>query len=210
MSKQIIYLLLAVSFGLNVGMVATTLMHRSSSESRPSGSGLRDGGPGFRDDDPGPPDVGPGPGPGLGGPRDPERMVENHLRGMTEHLDLDADQQRALRAIMTSRAALLVEIQARAHETGRRVADIYSAPDFDPERFKRAAAEASIARARLDSLSAEMLAAEAVLLTPEQRRKFAQVAPTLHNRPPRERGPQEPPRDRRPPPAPRDRRPPPR
>ncbi|MCP4574029.1 MAG: periplasmic heavy metal sensor [bacterium] len=179
MAKKLIYLLLAVSFGLNVGMVTTTLMHRKAPGGRPG---------------PGP---GGGGGPGPGGRPDPGDLVEQHVRGVTEHLGLDAEQQQAIRAVLERHAPLMVEFQNQVEETGRRLAEAYGASDFDPEIFRRLTAEASDARSRLDSLSAVALVAEAAVLTPEQRRMFARVAPTIHSRPRRQ-----PPRDG-PPPAPR-------
>lgn len=189
MSKRIIYLLLAVSFGLNVGMVATTLLNRRAP------GGPRPGG-------------GPGGGPGPGPRSDPEQIVEGHLRGMTEHLGLDEQQQQAIRAVLERHAPLLVEFQLQVQVTGKTLADAYGAPDFDPTQFQRLTAEASDARSRLDSLSSVMLVGEAAVLTPEQRRKFAEVAPTVHvggqnpprNGPPRNGPPRDgPPRDGPPP-----------
>ena len=182
MSKRIIYLLLAISLGLNVGVIATTLVHRTA-------------GP-----PPGPP---PGPG-GSGDPRpghrpDPARLVEEHVRGMTRHLDLDAQQQQDIRAIMERHTPELISLQIAANEAGRLLAEAYATPEFDPERFLQLTAETSAARTRLDSLSAEMLIAEAAALTPEQRLEFSAVAPTIHSQPrrPPEDGP---PHERRPPP----------
>ncbi len=175
MSKRIIYLLLAVSLGLNAGVIATTLVHRASMPP------------------PGPP---PGPdggaGPDMGPPPDPNRLVEEHVRGITRHLDLDAAQQDAVRLVLERHSSLLVELQMDVGDVGRRLSDAFAAPEFDPEQFRRLTAEAGMVRSRLDSLSAEMLVAEAAVLTPEQRRKFAAVAPTIHSqpqRPPREGGP---------------------
>ena len=67
--------------------------------------------------------------------------------------------------------------------TGRRLSEVFGASDFDPVRFSRLTAEASGARSRLDSLSAVMLVAEASVLTPDQRRKFAEVANSIYSRP---------------------------
>jgi Spy/CpxP family protein refolding chaperone len=176
MSKRIIYLLLAVSLGLNVGVIATTLVHRTAG-----------------------PATGPRPGPGgIGGPRpgqqpDPARIVEEHVRGMTRHLDLDAEQQQAIRAIMEHHTPELIRLQRGANEAGRLLTEAYAAPHFNTEGFLRLTAEASAARARLDSLSGQMLASEAAVLTPQQRLQFSAVAPTIHSQPQR-------PRENRPPP----------
>ena len=176
MSKKIIYLLLAVSIGLNVGVIATTVLHQVGN----------------------PP---PGPGPRARGrpparatPRPRTRFWTTTCAGMTRHLDLDAGQQEAIRAVLEVQMPRLVEARAAAEAANRRLVEVFGAPDFDPDAFRRLAAEASASRARVDSLSAVMLVAEAALLTPEQRLKFAAVAPTIHS------SPQNPPRRDGPPP----------
>ncbi|MDX2473888.1 MAG: periplasmic heavy metal sensor [Candidatus Krumholzibacteria bacterium] len=178
MSKRIIYLLLAVSLGVNVGVVATTLLHRPA---------------------------GPPPGPdgdrGPGQRPDAARMVEQHVQGITRHLDLDEEQQQTIRSVMEHHAPQLIMLQSQAEAAGGRLTEAFAAPEFDPDLFRQMTAEAAVARSRVDSLSAVMLVAEAAVLTPEQRRKFAQVAPSIHSKPqlrPREDGP--PPREDGPPP----------
>ena len=113
---------------------------------------------------------------------------------MTRHLALDQDQQAAIRQIMEHYAPELAVLQDRARESAGRLADAFARPVFEPEHFKELTEQASSARARVDSLSGVMLVAEAEVLTPSQRRKFAEVAPTIHSNP------QRPGRERRPPP----------
>jgi Spy/CpxP family protein refolding chaperone len=166
MSKRLIYLLLAVSLGLNVGMISMTLIHQKSR-----------------------PHQGPLHGPGVGKDRDPghpwdaRQLVENHVQGITRHLGLDPQQQKAIRTILERHAPQLVRFQADVAQTGRRLAEAYAALAFDPEQFRQLTAEASAARSKLDSLSAVMLVTEAAVLTPEQRLKFAEVAPSIHSHP---------------------------
>jgi hypothetical protein len=78
-------------------------------------------------------------------------------------------------------------------QTNRRLTEAFGAPDFDSESFQRLTFEASAARSQLDSLSAVMLVSEAAVLTHEQRRKYARVAPSIHSNPqrpgPKEGGP---------------------
>jgi Spy/CpxP family protein refolding chaperone len=187
MTRKIIYLLFAVSIGFNVGLIATPLLQQTA------------------EPDQGPP-TGPGGGmrPNPGPPPGPRNLVDNHLEGMTRHLGLNQDQQDAVRAIMERHAPRLRELQMDATKSGRLLTEAYSAPEFDPARFQKLAADANAARARLDSLSAIMLVEEAAVLTPEQRREFAKVAPSIHSNtqgrpgrdgpPPRRDGP--PPRER--------------
>ena len=177
MSTKLIYLLLAVSIGINVGVIATTVVNQTTQ--RPQGP---------------PPGPGGGGGPDQGPPPDPARLVEGHLQGITRHLDLDPDQQAAVRAVMEHHAPRLVRLQKEVAVTSRRLTAAYAAPEFTPDAFRALAVAATTARARLDSLSAELLVAEAAVLTDAQRRKFAEVAPSLHS------GPQRRPEGNRPPP----------
>lgn len=184
MSKRILQLVLIASLGVNVGVIATTLAHRA-------------GGP-----PPGRP-MGPGNGapPDAERVQDPARLAEDHVMGMTQHLDLDEAQQQAVRSIMDEHSPRLVELQSEVRAVSRRLSDAFAAPTFDADRFRRLTAEAGAARARLDSLAAVMLVAEAAVLDPEQRRKFAAVAPSMHSNP---QGPRRdagrPPREGEPPP----------
>ncbi len=168
MSKNILYLLLAVSLGLNVGVIATTIVHRTAGppEGPPPGQGQRGG-------------------PGPGQRPDPAQLVEEHLQGMTRHLDLSPDQQQSIRAVLEEFGPQQVEFQMEVEQTSRRLTDAFGAPGFDPEGFRRLTTEASTARSRLDSLSAVMLVSEAAVLTQEQRLKFARVAPSIHSNPQR-------------------------
>lgn len=168
MSQKIFYLILAVSLGLNIGLVATTMIHRTNLP--PQG-----------------PPSGPGGGPGgdPGSPPDPQTMVEQHVRGITRHLDLDPQQQQAIRVIMEQRAPQLIEYQMAAAEAARRLVEVFASPDFDPQEFQRLTAQTSLARASLDSLSAVMLVEETAVLTVDQRQKYAKVAPTIHSNPQR-------------------------
>lgn len=172
MSNKLIHLLLAVSLGLNVGVIAMTLVHQPTRGHHPPppGRGNQTHGP----------------------PPDPGQLVQNHLRGITGHLGLNPAQQREIRAVLEDHAPQLIRLQVDADEAGDRLVQAYAEPTFSPLEFRRLTAEASAARARLDSLSAVMLVAEAATLTPEQRRKFAEVAPLVHRDPgppPREGGP---------------------
>lgn len=168
MGKRIVYILLAMSLGINIGLISTSLLHKTG-ERRP------------------------GPGPGAGPPVDPRRMVEHHVTRMTLHLGLSPEQQKAIRSLLERSAPQQTHLQLEVQKTSRRLADAFSAPEFDEKRFFALVREASDARSRLDFLSAEMLVGEASVLTPEQRRMFAEVAPTIHA------GPQRPQRDGGPP-----------
>lgn len=168
MSKRLIALLLALSIGLNVGVIATTLFQDwRDSQGKPT---LPGGGH---------PDQGP--------PSSPEQLVDVHLQGITRHLGIDVTQQQAIREVLELHAPQLLELQAEVARTDRELSEAFAAPEFDPERFRRLAAAVGAARARLDSLSAVMLVAEAAFLTPQQRVKFSAAAPMVPSQP--QRGP---------------------
>jgi len=171
--KKVLYLLLALSIGLNAGL----LIVQQSKPPRP-GPGPRGGPPGERPR-----------------PMDPEAIVENHLNGMTRHLDLDEEQQQAIRMVLETHMPQLSEARRQLDEANRRISDAFRAPGFDPVTFKELSRQATRARSRADSLSSLMLIGEAAVLTNEQREKYAEVAPTVHSGPQRN---QPPPRRRKP------------
>lgn len=170
MSKKIIYTLCAVSLGLNLGMIGMTVMNRAAS--------------------PGPPPRGPDPGPSPGNPPAPERIIEDHVASITRHLGLDEVQSQAIREIMGKHIPSLIRLREQADSVSSGLSDVFAAPDFDRNLFLQRTAEASRARARVDSVSALILTEEAAVLTPDQRKVFAEVAPTIHSQPqgPRGRG----------------------
>lgn len=166
MSKKTIYLLLALSIGINLGVMGMTLLNGGAEQPlgpRPDGPrGEADRGPGVRPN--------------------PEQLVQRHLQGMTQHLELDAEQQQAVRLIMERYMPEQAERQLRVDQTSNQLSRAYAAPVFDAAQFRRLTEAASRAHLELDSLSTVMLVAEAEVLTPDQRRKFAAAAPTLRAR----------------------------
>ncbi len=127
MSRRILFLVLAVSLGLNIGLVITTLIHRV--DRAPLG----------------PP---PGRGPNQGPPGEGGDLVEQHLRGMTDHLGLDEDQQAAVRLVMEQYSPELSMLQERARETAGQLVAAYSRPVFEPEQFRKLTEQVRAARAR--------------------------------------------------------------
>ncbi len=117
MSQKIIYLLLAVSVGINLGVVGMTFI----------------GGPGQQPQLPPPgPDGGDNPGPRP----NPEQMVQRHLEGMTRHLDLDAEQQQAVRLIMEQHMPEQAERQLVVTQTSRELSPAYAAPEQFAQRVQ--------------------------------------------------------------------------
>lgn len=166
MSKRILYLLFALSIGLNVGVIGTTLTHKMSEPRKGPPRRNIEGTKGR-----------PGQKP------DPANLVEEHLFGMTQHLGLSEEQQDSIRKILEQHAPRLSELQNAMAESGPRLAEAYSGSGFDAEAFRELAAEISANRSQLDSLSTVVLVAEAAVLTPEQRLKFSYVVATIHTGP---------------------------
>lgn len=171
--KKVVYLLLALSIGLNAGLLIIQ-------QSEP-----------------------PRPGPGPMGERPSERprpmepgvIIENHLEGMTRHLDLDEEQRQAIRLVLETHMPSLSEARRQSEQANRHISEAFGDPGFDPIKFKVLSRQASMARSRADSLSSLMLIGEAAVLTDEQREKYAEVAPMVHSSPQRN---QPPPRRRKP------------
>jgi Spy/CpxP family protein refolding chaperone len=186
--KRGIFILLALSLGLNAGLL---YVRWASPHAGPR-----------------PPHEGR-PAPMPPGSHEPADMVAAHLAGMTRHLQLDASQQTAVEAILQSRIPLLSTLKERSRQADGRLVEAFAAADFAAEEFSSLVREASLARASMDSLTGEILQLEAAVLTPEQRARFAEVAPGIYSNP--QEGPRpghRPPGGQRPPPAggPRPRR----
>lgn len=160
--KRGLFLLLAVSLGLNAGLLYVRYLDGP----------LR--GPGAER---------PRPPRGAGPPPRPETMARDHLADMTRHLDLSDEQQQEIRVILEERMPLMTELLRASREANQQISDAFAAPEFDGEHFGQLAAQVSRSRAQADSLAMVMLLAEAAVLTPEQRIKYAEVAPTVHSKP---------------------------
>jgi len=185
MLKKTLYLLLAVSLGINAGLLAMTLLNRPHAE--PPSRHQPPGGPG-----------GPPPGQHPGSAPDPQRMSGELATRLSKHLDLDEQQQRAVREILERHAPRLIELQRLSQDADERLTEAYATPDFDPETFRRLVAETSAARSAVDSLSAVILLDKAAVFTPEQRARFTEAAPVLGSNPVQATPPRG--RDNRPPP----------
>lgn len=166
--KRVLGLLLALSLGLNLGLLY--MQYQGPPEGR------REGPPGLRS--------GPGPRRGpQGQPRQPGatgRMIDAHVDGLTRHVGLDDQQQVALRQVLEANMPALQSALAGGAEANEAMSRAFGAADFDPEMFRRLVKAAALARNEIDSLSGIMLLGEAAILTPEQRQSYAKVAPTIH------------------------------
>jgi Spy/CpxP family protein refolding chaperone len=147
--KRTWFLVLALSVGLNAGLVYMTV---SSPGSAPGSN--RPPPPGHFD-----------------------TLLEDHLKKMTQSLGLAEKQRDAIAAIHRELLPKISE-QHRAMEALRQaIATHYEGPDFDAAAFRKLARNLSEAQARLDALVTEAMLGEANLLRPDQRRKYAREMP---------------------------------
>ncbi len=161
--KRFLFLLLALSLGLNAGLLYVRIADRPHDRGGPAG--------------PPPPD--------RHGPQESSDVViEEHLDAMSQHLALEAPQRTAIHAILTDHLPTLMEIRHEADEANRQIAEIFTARQFDAERFAVLTRQVSLSRARMDSVSSVMLLEEAQVLTLEQRTMFAEVATSVYLNPP--------------------------
>lgn len=166
---RILLILLAVSVGLNAGMLYVNLA----------------GGDGGAE--PRHPRRGAGPPAG-----DIGEAADTHLALMTRHLDLDAAQQQEIGDLLRAHLPGIMAARRAAGDANRRLGDLFAAPELDVAAFAAAVDAAGRARGRADSLAATLLVAEAGILTLEQRTTFAAVAARVYAEPggpaPREPG----------------------
>jgi len=154
--KRFLFMLLSLSMGLNVGLLYVRYMEKP--QSRP-GHAAPDHQRMHR------------PLPPL------EVMIRQQLEVKNRHLKLDSTQQKAIGKILETYLPTIVEFKEKSRMANQKVTEVYSSVPFDKIEFQRLMREAGQARSTADSLSAVILIEEASVLTDEQRRLFADVAP---------------------------------
>ncbi len=182
-----LFIIMAVSLGLNAGLLYVRYMDR------PTGP--------F-------PEGHERPGKERGAQPGPEMIVNHQLKAKTEHLGLDNLQQEKIRVILEENLPRMVEFRQRTEEAQAQMSALYGQAPFDEAAFLSMGRLAAQSRTSADSLSAVILSLEAEVLTDQQRKSFAEVAP-MHQmgpegprgagRPGGPSGPGGPPRDGRPP-----------
>lgn len=159
--KRLPLLLVAFSFGLNAGLVYYFVSERRARDEKPAPS--------------------PAPRERPAEPRDAETAIREHLDLMTRDLELSPSQVTALHDLLSTQMPQMTILLRRTTEANRRISEAYGEPAFDEVRFREMVRLASESRTRADSLSAVMLLAEAEILTPAQREKFAHTAPSVYS-----------------------------
>jgi len=154
MKRVWLLLLLALSVGLNVGLLYVQ-----------------------RSREPLPPQPPPEAGPPAPGPGRFDDLVRNHVDRMAEGLRLDEDQVRRLREVHRDLLPRMASVSRDLDELRRSVGDEYVARDLDAEQLRGDVARLSRTQATLASLVVEAMLAEAAILTPDQRERYARAMP---------------------------------
>jgi len=163
------FVLLALSLGLNVGLLYTTLAD-AARRREPVPLAPFVGAP------PRPIDGPPGAEPGLE-PHCPalcEPMMRRRLGGLASRLDLDEGQQETLGGILRQAYPQILALRESVAAARRTLQVAYARPMIEPGAIRRLTQEINLAQARLDSLVAETMLREASVLTADQRARYFQ------------------------------------
>jgi len=147
--KRIWFLVLAVSIGLNAG-----LLFMAQNRPGPAPGRHRPPPPGHFD-----------------------ARLDEHLRRMSKSLGLDETQRAGVEAVHRELLPKISEQHGRMEDLRKSIATHYEGPDFDPAKFRALAESLRETQARLDALVTEAMLGEAAVLTPDQRRKYAREMP---------------------------------
>ncbi len=178
------FLLLALSLGLNAGLLFAVLRGPgTASES------LKVAPPFIR-----PPQHLPGerppnaPGPGMRPPGCPANhpvsgmdaadvLTHRRLCQMTKRLGLDPAQREEIRRFLGSMMPRILIERDAVQNARRAVRAEYGRTDTNPDRIRMLVRQQNEAQARLDSLAAEMVLLETAQMTPEQQRLYFKSMP---------------------------------
>jgi Spy/CpxP family protein refolding chaperone len=159
--NRVWFLILALSLGLNAG-----LLYVQTAGERPT------------------PDSPPTPRPHEVGPDRFDDLIQNHLERMSEGLQLNEDQSRRLQAVHRNLLPRMASASRELDGLRRAVGDQYGSPEMDPDRLRGSVQHLNRVQASLDSLVVEAMLAEAAVLSPEQRARYARGMPWGRSGPP--------------------------
>lgn len=162
------FLALALSLGLNAGLLYVTLSSRGGERAAGRGPGVGDE------------ERGPG-GTGRTQPSRPaddfEAVIRHHLDRMTRDLHLDDRQRTSISAVHEAMLPRITAVRREMEVLRGEVAGQYARPTIDPREFRALVRKLSDAQARLDSLVTEAILGEAAALTFDQRERYLRQAP---------------------------------
>lgn len=168
--KQLWFLALALSLGVNAGLVYIALSNREGGPTAGDQSRGAVGGERRDGDRRGRP----------GSSDDSESIIRSHLDRMSQDLGLDARQRSAIGAVHERLLPRIIEERRRMDALRGLVTARYSQEAIEPEGFRALVREVSGAQATIDSLVTEAMLGEAAVLTYEQRQKYVRAAPWGH------------------------------
>jgi Spy/CpxP family protein refolding chaperone len=153
--RRLPYLVLALSLGLNAGLIYVTLNGGDTRTPPMHGAGR----------------------PRHEPARDPELLVAQHVERMSEDLSLSSEQQETIRTTLLRWMPEILAQQRRIGDLRRSIVDLYVESELDSGRFQAVVARLSEAQARLDSLATAAMLGEAEILTREQRTRYVHHMP---------------------------------
>lgn len=171
------FILLALSLGLNAGLLYAVLAERGRANEAPPAGFPMD--PLFRGealppDDAAPPDAPPPPG---GAPRICQAMLERRLQGLARRVDLDQRQRELLASIYRESLPPILESRDAIAVARRTLHLAYRRPAVDAPAIRRLVRDLTASQTRLDSLVVETMLREASVLSPEQRDRYFPTMP---------------------------------
>ena len=171
--RRLWFLILALSLGLNAGLVYTTLSQRAGRHELPRGFARGHDFEWSHDDslDADRPVAPARP------PLDRRGPALRRLDRMGQWLELDATQRTEMGKILDEMLPQILAERDSAIAARRAAHEEYFLSQADPGRIRAIVRRLSLVQARLDSLVAEAMLREAALLTPEQRARYFQAMP---------------------------------
>ena len=186
------YLLLALSLGLNAGLIYTTISARNlpdSSAGRESGSEMDlphvSGPQAPLPGEPVPGGSGPGgPRPGDAPPGGPLQncppcalLIQDRMQRMCSTLKLSDEQHGRVRQALDEMLPRIFSERDAVRQIRALIQDEYCKPEIDAQAIRKLVGELTAAQTRLDSLTAETILRESALLTRDQRLDYFSSMP---------------------------------
>ncbi len=172
--KQVWYLALAVSIGLNLGLIYMTLSDRTEGQ----GEEDRRERTVSIDSETGRPKP-------LGeSPVDREAVIRSHLDRLVQDLQLTKKQRTSINAIHEHLLPRILKQRKEMDLLREAVASLYAQSTIAGSEFRDVVRKISTAQAELDSLVTEAILGEAFILTFEQRQRYLHEMPWGHPMPP--------------------------
>ncbi|RPJ42747.1 MAG: periplasmic heavy metal sensor [Candidatus Latescibacterota bacterium] len=164
------FLVLAISIGLNAGLLAMTIAgarREATFLPRPFVSPR-----------------GPGGGPEAPLRVEPKAFAMHRLRRLAKTLDLTEDQRTRLAGIVTENMSRIGEEGERVQQARLALREECRKPTPDAAAVRQLVRRINDTQAKLDSLVAETMLREADVLTPDQRVRYFEAVPWEHGGPP--------------------------